>query len=530
LASERAASHNKPIRPPIGDASPPPRYHGQRMILALLLLVPLSAAVAAFLSPKRAVLEAVNLSAFSLTFLLAIRVAAQVLRDGPVSLWNGFLYADALSALVVVLTAFIALLCTSYAVGYLREDERLGMLAEAQEAEPDAALSKQRKYYSLTPLLVFSMLLVALANNLGVMWAAVELTTLVSVFLVTFYGKATSLEAAWKYAMIGGVGLSMALFGTIVTYYAAHRLPGSEDLAGLNWSVLVRQAASLDKTSMRMAFILVLLGYGTKAGLAPMHTWKPDAYSEAPVPAAAILASALLNCAIYSLARFYILASRCLGTAFPGHLLLLLGIFSMAIAAPFVLVQKNFRRLLAYSTIDQAGIMAIALGIGGKAAALGLMLHMTFHTVAKPLLFLSAGNIYQHFRTDLFEDLKGGVIRVMPLTGPLFFMAMLAIVGMPPFSLFQSEFLIVSAAFAAGYYVPGALFIMLGTGVFVGVLMQTNRLVLGPAEEPAAAWYPWRDTSLIVLGAVLVGMIFWLPAELLELIHRAAAVVSGDVG
>jgi hydrogenase-4 component F len=261
-----------------------------------------------------------------------------------------------------------------------------------------------------------------------------------------------------------------------------------------------------------------------------MHTWKPDAYSEAPVPAAAILASAMLNCAIYSLVRFYILTSRCLGTEFPGHLLLLLGIFSMAIAAPFVLVQKNFRRLLAYSTIDQAGIMATALGIGGKAAALGLMLHMTFHTVAKPLLFLSAGNIYQHFRTDLFQTLKGGVLRVMPLTGPIFFMAMLAIAGMPPFSLFQSEFLIVSAAFGAGYFVPGALFIVFGTGVFVGVLMHTTRLVLGPAEEPAAAWYPWRDTSLVVLGAVLVGMIFWLPAELLELIHRAAAVVSGDVG
>lgn len=501
------------------------------MILALLLLVPLGAAAAAFLSKSRPVMEAVNLGAFSLTFLLAIDVAAQVLSRGSVALWNGFLYADALSALMVALTAFVALLCTAYAVGYFREDERLGVLgeAEAEEDEPDTALSKQRKYYSLTPLFVFSMLLVALANNLGVMWAAVELTTLVSVFLVAFYGKATSLEAAWKYAMIGGVGLSMALFGTIVTYYAAHRLPGSEDLAGLNWSVLVRQAAALDKTSMRMAFILVLLGYGTKAGLAPMHTWKPDAYSEAPVPAAAILASAMLNCAIYSLVRFYILTSRCLGTDFPGHLLLLLGLFSMAIAAPFVLVQKNFRRLLAYSTIDQAGIMATALGIGGKSAALGLMLHMTFHTVAKPLLFLSAGNIYQHFRTDLFQKLKGGVIRVMPLTGPIFFMAMLAIVGMPPFSLFQSEFLIVSAAFGAGYFVPGALFILFGTGVFVGVLMQTNRLVLGPAEEPAAAWHPWRDTSLIVLAAVLVGMIFWLPADLLELIHRAAAVVSGEL-
>jgi len=496
------------------------------VILALLLVIPLAASATAFLSTKRSGMEAVNLCAFGLTFLLAIALAGQVMNEGPASLWNGFLYADALSALTVLLTAFIALLCTAYAVGYLREDERIGSLDE--EDDIGAALSKQRKYYALTPLFVFSMLLVALANNLGVMWAAVELTTLASVFLVTFYRKATSIEAAWKYAMIGGVGLSMALFGTIVTYYAAHRLPGSEDVSGLNWSVLAQQAAALDKTSMRMAFILVLLGYGTKAGLAPMHTWKPDAYSEAPVPAAAILSSAMLNCAMYALVRFYILTSRSLSAEFPGHLLLLLGIFSMAVAVPFVLVQKNFRRLLAYSTIDQAGIMATALGIGGKAAALGLMLHMTFHTVAKPLLFLSSGNMYQHFRTDLFQKLKGGVMRVMPLTGPVFFIAMLAIVGMPPFNMFQSEFLIVSAAFGAGYLVPGMLFILCGVGVFAGILMHTSRLILGPAEEPAAAWYPWRDTSLIVLATILVGMIFWLPAPLLELIHRAAGVVSGE--
>ena len=169
------------------------------------------------------------------------------------------------------------------------------------------------------------MLLVAVANNLGVMWAAIELTTLASVFLVTFYGKVTSLEAAWKYVIIGGVGLSMALFGTIITYYAGHRLPGSDGLAGLNWSVLAQQAGQLDKMSMRLAFVLVLLGYGTKAGLAPMHTWKPDAYSEAPVPSAAILSTALLNCAVYGLVRYYVLTSRCLGPEYPGRLLLLLG-------------------------------------------------------------------------------------------------------------------------------------------------------------------------------------------------------------
>src|ERR1035441_1466777 len=238
------------------------------MTLALLLAIPLAACAACAVARRRAVLEAINVAAFGLTFLLALAVASQVLRSGAISLWNGFLYADALSALVILLNASVALVCAVYAVGYLREDERTGAL-DGEEGSHGAA-AKLRMYYSLTPLLVFSLLLVALANNLGVMWAAIELTTLDSVFLVTFYGKVTSLEAAWKYAMIGGVGLSMALFGTVLTYYAGHKLPGSDGLAGLNWSNLVHHAAELDKTSMRMAFILVLLGYGTKAGLAPI--------------------------------------------------------------------------------------------------------------------------------------------------------------------------------------------------------------------------------------------------------------------
>jgi hydrogenase-4 component F len=498
------------------------------MILALLLAVPLAACAVCAAWPvmhRRPVLEAVNVAAFALTFLLALAVASQVLRSGSVSLWDGFLYADSLSALVILLNASVALLCSVYAVGYLRQDERAGRLDG--EVGSHGADAKLRMYYSLTPLLVFSMLLVSLANNLGVMWAAIELTTLASVFLVTFYGNVTSLEAAWKYSMIGGVGLSMALFGTLLTYYAGHKLPGSEDLAGLNWTNLVGQAALLDKTSMRMAFILVLLGYGTKAGLAPMHTWKPDAYSEAPVPSAAILAVAVLNCAIYGLVRFYVLINRCMGAEYPGNLLLLLGLFSMGIAVPFVLVQKNFRRMLAYSTIDQAGMMVTALGIGGKLAAFALMLHMTFHTVAKTLLFLSAGNIYQCFKTDLFQKLKGGVLRVLPLTGAAFCLGTMAVVGMPPFSLFQSEFLIIRAAFGTEHFLVGALFILFGLGVFTGVTLHVTGMLLGPTLQPRADLYPWRDTPIVILAVILIAIGFWLPAPLLELVQRAALVVSG---
>jgi hydrogenase-4 component F len=497
------------------------------MLLIALLITPLAAAVLSWLARKRPAMEALNLIGFAVTFVVAFLLAGRVLHQGPVSLWDGFLYADHLSALVILLTASMALICSVYAVGYIREDERSGALTS--EGNGDAVSAKLRKYYTLTPIFVFAMLVVTVSNNLGVMWVAIEATTLASIFLVTFYGKGTSLEAAWKYAIIGGVGLSMALFGTVLLYYSAHNLPGSDTLAGLNWSVLASSAGQLDQTTMRLAFILALLGYGTKAGLAPMHTWKPDAYSEAPVPAAAILSTAMLNCALYGLIRFYILSSRCLGPDFPGGLLLLFGMLSMGIAVPFVLVQRNVRRLLAYSSIDHAGIMVIALGVGGALASLGLMLHMLFHTVGKALLFMCAGNVSQHFKTDLFRKIKGGVIQTMPLTGTVFLMAILAIIGMPPFSLFQSEFLILRASMAGGHSLASTLFIVFGTGVCVGALIHVGNLVLGPSHgEPAAPWNPWRNTSMLVLAAVLVIIAFWIPAPLLELVRCAARVVSGE--
>ena len=497
------------------------------MLLVALLLVPVATAVTAFLARRRAAMESANLVGFGAVFLIAVALAARVLAAGTVSLANGFFYADALSALVILLTASVALVCSTYSIGYLRDDQQSGALGDDASGKEQRA--QLRMYYTLTPLFVFSMLFMAVANNLGVMWATMEITTLVSVFLVTFYGKVTSLEAAWKYAIIGGVGLSMALFGTLVTYYAGRGLTGSQALSGLNWSVLAQHAAQLDKTSMRLAFVLVLMGYGTKAGLAPMHTWKPDAYSEAPVPSAAILSSALLNCALYCLIRFYILTSRCLGAQYPGHLLLLFGLLSMGVSVPFILVQTNYRRLLAYHTIDHAGIMVTALGLGGALGSLGLMLHMVFHTIAKSLLFLCAGNVSQHFRTDLFSKIKGGVMRAMPLTGVVFLMAMLAIIGMPPFSLFQSEFLIVRAAIVGGHVLTGVLFILFGTGVFAGAIVHVGGMILGPrGDAPAAARRPWRDGSLLALASALVVIAFWVPAPLLELVRQAAHVVSGQ--
>jgi len=498
------------------------------MILLGLLIVPLAAGPLALFLRRRRMMEVVNLVAFAILLGLAAGLAAQVLRSGPVSLWDGFLYADAFSALVVLLSAFVSLVCSIYAVGYFRHEERSGVLQEAEEVGGRFAVNMLREYYALMPLLVFAMMLVALANNLGILWVAIEGTTLASVFLVMFYGRDTSLEAAWKYAIIGGVGLSMALFGTILTYYSAYGALGTDALARLNWSVLAGNAAQFDKPTMRLAFILILLGYGTKAGVAPMHTWKPDAYSEAPIPGAAMLATGVLNCALYGLIRFYILTSKCLGPHFGSQLLILFGLLSMGVAVPFIIVQKNFRRLLAYSSIDHSGIMVLALGFGGPLGILGMLLHMTFHSVTKPLLFFCAGNVQQHLNTDLFRKAKGGLIHSMPLTGAAFLMVTLAVTGSPPFSFFQSEFTILRAGFNGGHLVLTIFFVSFLVLIFSGFLVHIADLVLGEDPGlPRADACGWKKYSVAGLALVIVVMGFWIPAPLFTLIQGAVGIVVG---
>jgi hydrogenase-4 component F len=496
------------------------------MILFWLLIVPLMASPLAFFLRRRPVMEVVNVAAFGVLLCLSAGLSFRVLRGGPISLWQGFLYADALSSLLVLLSAFVALACSIYAVGYFRHDLRSGILQGDEGWNGQFAASKLREYYALTPLFVFAMILVALANNLGILWVAIEGTTLASVFLVMFYGRETSIEAAWKYAILGSVGLSMALFGTILTYYSAHQALGTDTLGGLNWSVLVGNAAQFDKPTMRLAFILIFLGYGTKAGIAPMHTWKPDAYSEAPIPAAAMLAAGVLNCALYGLVRFFILSSLCLGPHFASQLLLLFGLLSMGVAVPFILVQKNLRRMLAYSSIDHSGIMVLALGFGGPLGILGMLLHMTFHAVTKPLLFFCAGDAQQHLRTELFREAKGGLIHSMPMSGAAFLLATLAVTGAPPFSLFLSEFTILRAGFTAGHLVLTIFYVSFLVAIFSGFLIHIANLVLGPdPARPAAETCPWKKSSIVGLAAVIVVIGFWIPAPLFRLIQSAADIV-----
>ncbi len=488
------------------------------MTLLLLLLTPLVAGLLCLATNSRAWWERLNLAAFALVAGLALWVADNVASQGTMSALNGFLRADALSALVLGLTGFVSLACAIYAVGYFRREASEGRVTHAQ----------LRRYYVLTPLFVGAMLLVPLADNLGVMWVATESTTLASVLLVTFHNQKTSFEAGWKYIIIGSVGLSLALFGTVFTYYAAVGVLGPETRGGMNWSVLAGVGDKLNQPAMRLMFILVLLGYGTKAGLAPMHTWKPDAYAEAPVPSAALLGAAFINCAFYAIIRFDVLAEKCLGRDFPGKLLGGFGVATILVATPFVLVQRNFRRLLAYSSIDHAGIMVAGLGFGGKLGALGATLHMVFHAVTKPLLFFCAGNVQQQFATPYLWKVRG-VIRSLPWTGGLFLMAALAVTGTPPFSLFQSEFSILSAALAADRGWAAALFVGGVVAIFAGFLAHVSKLSLGaPAPDtPCAAECPWKLAAMALVAVPVTTLGFWLPGPLYELVRQTAQIIEG---
>lgn len=488
------------------------------MLLMGLFLVPVATGLACLTGRSAHRWERLNVLGFMVTAFLAALVGVKVGVEGKVTALGGFLRADALSALVVGLTAFVALVSSVYAVGYFRRDLLDRRVTERQ----------LRHYYVLTPLFVGAMLLVPIVDNLGVMWVAIESSTLASVLLVAFYNQKTSFEAGWKYIIIGSVGISLALFGTIVTYSSAVGVLGEHTAQGMNWSVLAEIAPQFNPTAMRLAFVLVLVGYGTKAGLAPMHTWKPDAYAEAPVPAAALLGAGFINCAIYAIMRFNVLAQKCLGPEFPSALLVGFGIVTILVAAPFVLVQRNFRRLLAYSSIDHAGIMVAALGFGGKLGGLAAVLHMLFHGVTKPLLFFGAGNIQQEYGSPYLRKVQG-VIHHLPWTGALFLIAAFAVTGVPPFSLFQSEFIALSAALHGGHAWAALLFTAGVVTIFIGFLLHMTRMNLGVSPEglPNGSECPWKMGAMLAIAALITVMGVWLPAPLFNLITEAAGILGG---
>src|SRR2546425_920228 len=412
------------------------------MLLISILLVPLAVALLCLFARPRGLAESLNIAGFVSVLVLGVQLFQTVLTNNgnAVTAWDEFLRADALSAWMVLLISIVSLATSLYAVRYFRRD-----LADATVRE-----RRFREFYVLTPLFATGMLLVVLANNLGVMWIAVEATALSSVLLVALYNRKTSLEAAWKYVMLGGLGLVLALFGTIFTYAAAIGKTGGEMLPSFNWSRLLAMAPQLDRHLMTLAFIFVLVGYGTKAGLAPMHTWLPDAHSEAPSPTSAMLSGVSLKIALYALLRFHILTTASLDSAFSRNLLLGFGLFSMFVAPPFILVQRNLKRMLAYSSLEHVGLICAGIGMNAPLTVFGALLHMGYHALTKPVLFFAAGNIHQSCHTLEFRLIGPGVIKMLPVTVLLMGLAAVAAMGLPPFGLFFSELTVLSGGIAGG--------------------------------------------------------------------------------
>ncbi len=487
-------------------------------LLTPILIVPAAAGLLCLFLRSRRAMEVANLLAFGVTLGLSLRLLPAVLQPPYVVTECGeFFRADALSAWMVLLISVVSLGSALYAGPYFRRD------LAAQAVTP----GRVREFYVLTPLFSAGMFLVVLANNLGVMWFALEATALSSVLLVALYNRNTSLEAAWKYVMLGSLGLALALFGTVFTYAAAAQ--HSATPPGFNWSHLMAIAGQLDPRMIKLAFVFVLVGYGTKAGLAPMHTWLPDAHSEAPSPTSAMLSGVSLKVALYALLRFHILTTASLGSTFSQTLLLVFGLASMCLAAPFILVQTNLKRLLAYSSLEHVGLICAGIGLNSPITIFGALLHMGYHALTKPVLFFAAGNIHQTCHTLQMRLIGPGMARLVPLTALCLGLAGAAIAGLPPFGLFFSEITVLSGGFAAGHTAASVVLLVALLASFCGILYQLTRILPGVPKVPRASEAEPVDGTLamgLMLGALLVFSL-WLPGPLLEVMRQAARIIGG---
>ena len=445
-------------------------------------------------------------------------VVGDVLVNGPVSALSDWLHVDALGAIFLGLVGLIGFLTGLYSIGYMNH--------ELHEGEID--LPMLAGYYGIFNLFLFTMLLAVTANNIIMMWVAVEATTLGSAFLVGFYGQRSSLEAAWKYIIICTVGVAFGLYGVVLLYANAANVLGYHGGAAF-WTTLFGQAKLLDPTLMKLAFIFVLIGFGTKAGLFPMHAWLPDAHSEAPSPVSALLSAVLLNCALLIIIRFYMIVSKTLGPAFPQTLLMVFGVLSVAVAAFFIISQRHIKRLLAYSSVENMGLIALGLGIGGPLGVLAALFHTVNHSLAKALLFCGSGNMLLKYGTPDMGAVKG-LLRTAPITAVLFGAGALALGGIPPFNVFLSEFLIVTAGFKLGHGLLMVLCLVLLTIVLAGLVRMVAGALFGPAPEAVQCGeLGWLTVlPLGILLALMLVMGVHVPAPVSQLLQSATHIVLDD--
>lgn len=489
------------------------------MLIPILtaLLVPVITGLIIITQKKVRNIHCIALSGSTLTSASLLAILYYIIVDGEFS--NGMFYLDYLSAIMIIVVAILTFTATLFSVPYMKKE-----LAD-RHIVPEML----PRYYALLNIFTFTIISVLVAENLGIIWVAVEATTLASALLVAFYFNRPAIEAAWKYVMVCTVGICLALLGTIILYYAEVNAVGMGSQA-LSWLLLREISHRLDPALVKLAFVFIVIGYGTKIGLAPMHTWLPDAHSQAPSPVSGLLSGALLSCALYALVRNLIVIQGAIGVQFVQMVLVCFGFFSILIAIPFILVQHDVKRLLAYSSVEHMGIITFGLGIGTPLAVYGALLHVINHAVAKSALFYLAGIITQEYGTKNIMRIRG-IVTAMPVIGTLFILTILVITGMPPFSIFMSKLTIAWAAFVNGRIVIGSLFLFLLTGIFAGMVYYCIQMSFSSNKrhKTKTNFYSGFSLSSIYISvgmAVVLGV--YLPSWLHYLLIKATNVVLGS--
>jgi hydrogenase-4 component F len=500
------------------------------VVAALLLTIPLAAALAALVMPARAA-QAITAVAGIASFGLVIALVPAASRHDLSYL--GFIRIDALSVVFLLATGFLYGAVAVYSIGYLGGAHGSG-----------SARRYTRRFSVGLNLFAWSMLAAPMMSNLALLWVAVEVTTVISALLVALEGTDGAAEAAWKYILIASAGLSIALLGTIFMYYAGAQVLGQH--YSLAFAPLLHAAPRLPHTAVRLAFVLAVLGFGTKVGLFPVHTWLPDAHSEAPTPVSALLSGSLLAVSFYAILRYYQVAAGALGPRFPRDVLLVFGVASLLLAALYLLDQRDYKRLLAYSSVEHMGILAIGVSFGAPVALAGVLLHVLAHAAAKGNAFMGAGVLFRKFGSKQISSVRGG-LDLLPWSGPLFLAAILALSAMPPFGIFRSEFEIVRGGLAASRNLAAVILVVGVTVAFFGLSLATNRMLLTPrtgteagtgtaagAGGGAATVLARGEPSVWMVVPVAVGLVALLvlglhpPGELTHLMARAVSQLTGS--
>lgn len=451
-------------------------------------------------------------AALSLVPLVGAAMLWQANASGWVPTLAGeFFRADALSTLLALCVSVVAALAAWLGPGlWGRED-----LDAAQVG----------RFIVFSNLFTLTMLSAVTLNNVGLMWVAVEATTIASALLIPLRVSKASVEASWKYILIGSVGIALAFVGTVLAYFDfVGQLGPTAD--ALNWTVLHAAAPRLRPDVMRLAFVFVLVGYGTKAGLAPMHTWLPDAHSEAPAPLSAMMSGVLLAVALYAIMRWKAVVDLAVGAHFTNELLIGLGLLSLAIAAFSLVGQRNYKRLLAYSSVEHSGLTCLGLALG-PLGAFAALLHLLNHSIVKSAMFLLSGRLHARYHTTEMSGITG-LLRTMPLTGALFAAGILAAVGLPPFGLFISEFALLRAGFAAGRHGVMAVVLALLVLVFVSLIRHLNRMLYGPPSQPPTGRETGRRAlvPLVACFAAALALGLFVPSPLWRLLTLGAEIVA----